>query len=118
MLIVLVFIALAHSKLYNVAPEADLAYVREQLVAVSRDYANGIVGEQTLCIPVTSKEDGRQRAYKHARHLFVHHGIYAEYETYRDYLQRGAAGTYDNRFCVAVSDLEHVARILARGELL
>jgi hypothetical protein len=122
----LLFVAvLSHAKLYNVAPEADLAYVRRQLLVMAQEYIHGVpsVGAfgADVCIPVTTgaNNDGRQRAYAHARHLFRHHGIASvEYETYREYLQRGGGhGTYDDRFCMSMADLPHIGRILERGEL-
>jgi hypothetical protein len=118
---------LSYAKLYNVAPEADLAYVRRQLLVMAQEYVpaidrravDGASGDSLVCIPVTQADDGRQRAYVHARHLFHHHGITSvDYESYREYLQRGGHGTYDDRFCLSVADLPHIGRILERGELL
>ncbi len=123
-MLILLFVMLSYAKLYNVAPEADLAYVRRQLLVMAQEYVPAIprtfgAGDSLVCIPVTHADDGRQRAYAHARHLFHHHGIASvDYESYREYLQRGGHGTYDDRFCLSVADLPHIGRILERGELL
>lgn len=121
-LAILLFVTLSYAKLYNVAPEGDLAYVRRQLLVMAQEYVPAIsrrTGDGLVCIPVTQANDGRQRAYAHARHLFHHHGIASvDYESYREYLQRGGHGKYDDRFCLSVADLPHIGRILERGELL
>jgi hypothetical protein len=123
--ILLLFLILSSdAKLYNLAPEADLAYVRRQLLVMAQEYVPAIsrtfgAGDSLVCIPVTHADDGRQRAYAHARHLFHHHGITSvDYESYREYLQRGGHGKYDDRFCLSVADLPHIGRILERGELV
>lgn len=123
--ILLLIITLSYAKLYSVAPEADLAYVRRQLTVLAHEYAHGVpatdaggVGRQ-VCVPTPQADDGRQRAYIHARHLFRHHGIASvDYESYREYLQHGGHGKYDGRFCMSVADLSHIGRILERGELV
>lgn len=126
-LAILFLVMLSCAKLYNVAPEADLAYVRRQLLVMAQEYVpaisrrtEGASGDDLVCIPVTHADDGRQRAYAHARHLFHHHhGIASvDYESYREYLQRGGHGTYDDRFCLSVADLPHIGRILETGELV
>ena len=123
-LLLLVVLALAHAKLYNVPPDADLAYVRKQLLVMTQEYVHGVAASDAfgvasgVCIPVgTNADDGRQRAYAHARHVFRHHGITVDYESYREHLQKGAHGKYDDRFCMSVADLSHMGRILQRGEL-
>ena len=137
MLILLIVITLTYAKLYNVAPEADLAYVRRQLTVLAHEYAHGVpatdatrdvwfplrgnqyLDRRQVCVPTPQADDGRQRAYIHARHLFRHHGIASvDYESYREYLQHGGHGKYDNRFCMSVADLSHIGRVLERGELV
>jgi hypothetical protein len=114
--IILLF-ALAHAKLYNVAPAEDLALVKRQLIELTRDYRDGLPrngADNVVCIPVAGP-DSRQRAYSHIRHVLHHHaGIRVTYESYREYLQRGSDGPYDNRFCTDVSDLDHIKRALER----
>jgi hypothetical protein len=122
LIFLLVVTLTSHAKLYNVPPEADLAYVRKQLLVMTQEYVHGVPASgdaaSGVCIPVgTNADDGRQRAYAHARHVFRHHGIAVDYESYREHLQRGAHGKYDDRFCMSVADLPHMGRILQRGEI-
>lgn len=123
LIFLLVVTLTSHAKLYNVPPEADLAYVRKQLLVMTQEYVHGVPASgdaaSGVCIPVgTNADDGRQRAYAHARHVFRHHGIAVDYESHREYLQRGGGGgKYDDRFCMSVADLPHMGRILQRGEI-
>jgi len=123
MFVIFFIITITTAKLYNAPAPEDLAFVRGQLLALLRDYRDGLPrngADNVVCIPVStsSTTDSRQRAYAYTRHVFGHHaGIRVTYESWREYLQRNQGVEYDNRFCMNVSDFDHINRVLERGEL-
>jgi hypothetical protein len=123
MMFVFFLITIATAKLYNAPAPEDLAFVRGQLLALLRDYRDGLPrngADNVVCIPVytSTTTDSRQRAYAYARHILGHHaGIRVTYESWREYLQRNPGVEYDNRFCMNVSDFDHIKHVLERGEL-